>query len=87
MLPVDAPKSYLRCNSLCEKEVIRDVMEVKPKMFLILLDMCLKVPSRSEYILLHKIIRYIEFSMIFLCPYQVLMYINHLVPEIKLNNI
>jgi mucosa-associated lymphoid tissue lymphoma translocation protein 1 len=48
MLPVDAPKSYLRCNSLCEKEVIRDVMNVKPKLFLILLDMCLKVPSRNE---------------------------------------
>ncbi|XP_021913468.1 mucosa-associated lymphoid tissue lymphoma translocation protein 1 homolog isoform X2 [Zootermopsis nevadensis] len=50
MLPVDAPGSneYRRCNSLCEKEVIRDVMKVKPKLFLILLDMCLKIPSRNE---------------------------------------
>lgn len=48
MLPVDAPGSYLRCNSLCEKEVIRDVMEVTPRLFLILLDMCLKVPDRNE---------------------------------------
>lgn len=50
MLPVDAPgsKKYRRCDSLCEKEVIRDVMEIKPRLFLILLDMCLKIPSRSE---------------------------------------
>jgi hypothetical protein len=60
MLPVDAPGSYLRCNSLCEKEVIRDVMEVTPRLFLILLDMCLKVPDRSEFIVLRRTISYIE---------------------------
>jgi hypothetical protein len=50
MLPVDAPGSnkYRRCNSLCEREVIRDVLEVKPRLFFILLDMCLKVPGRLE---------------------------------------
>jgi hypothetical protein len=50
MLPVDAPgaNKYRRCKSLCEREVIRDVMEVKPTLFFILLDMCLKVPGRSE---------------------------------------
>jgi hypothetical protein len=72
MLPVEAPQSYLRRHSLSEREVIRDVMEVKPRLFLILLDMCLKVPGRSEYVVLCKTRRSIqlfhEFSQCFSNP-------------------
>ncbi|KAJ9593533.1 hypothetical protein L9F63_014926, partial [Diploptera punctata] len=50
MLPVDAPGSgsYLCRDSLCEKEVIREILKKKPKLLFMQLDMCLKVPDRNE---------------------------------------
>ncbi|KAJ4434542.1 hypothetical protein ANN_23104, partial [Periplaneta americana] len=56
MLPVDAPgpKEYRRCNSLSVSEVIKNVMEKNPRLFLMLLDSCLKVPDRKENPCIHE---------------------------------
>nr|XP_018902380.1 PREDICTED: mucosa-associated lymphoid tissue lymphoma translocation protein 1-like isoform X1 [Bemisia tabaci] len=50
MMGVDTPcpQSYLRSDCICDQEVIKDIMMAVPKLLVIILDMCLRVPDKSE---------------------------------------
>ncbi|KAK6642415.1 hypothetical protein RUM43_003917 [Polyplax serrata] len=50
MLPVDTPgpDDYLHTDGICERELLKTILSTNPKLFLELLDMCLKPPNPSN---------------------------------------
>lgn len=50
MLPVNSPgpEDYLKKDSVSEGELLRDVLNTQPQVFLELLDMCLKSPEQDK---------------------------------------
>ncbi|GLV40615.1 Neuroglian [Carabus blaptoides fortunei] len=50
LLPVDAPdeENYGFRDSISEYQILRDVLQTKPKLFVLLLDMCLVWPDREK---------------------------------------
>lgn len=53
MMPVDCPgpDSYLRAHCFCDQELIQCAMKASPQLLIILLDMCLKMPSAENQVI------------------------------------
>lgn len=47
MLAVDAPKTYLRKDAICESELLAMFLEKDPELLVVILDMCQTVPSKE----------------------------------------
>ncbi|XP_054000117.1 mucosa-associated lymphoid tissue lymphoma translocation protein 1-like [Hylaeus anthracinus] len=47
MLAVDAPKTYLRKDAICESELLAAFLENEPELLIIILDMCQTLPLKE----------------------------------------
>lgn len=47
ILPVDAPKSYLRCHAICESELLSMIIPNDPSLLIIILDTCQTLPPKE----------------------------------------
>lgn len=53
LMPVDCPgpDSYLRAHCFCDQELIQYAMKASPQLVVLLLDMCLKMPSAENRVI------------------------------------
>ncbi|XP_024936370.1 mucosa-associated lymphoid tissue lymphoma translocation protein 1 isoform X2 [Cephus cinctus] len=55
MLAVDSPKKYLRTDAICDSQLLAMAhLETDPTLLVVILDMCLIVPSRDDNPEIHK---------------------------------